>query len=256
MTEIGNIKEFLDEKADRYNHPDFIESDPIQIPHQYSEKNDVEISAFLASAIAWGQRVTIIKNLQKLMALMDHAPYDFVMNHSENDLERLSYFKHRTFNGEDCKFFIRSLKNIYLNHSCIGDLVQNIFLEKKDVFEVLSGLRKVFFEIEYPTRTQKHFSNVLKGASAKRLNMFFRWMIRKDNRGVDFGLWEKIPMSELYLPLDVHTGNVARKLGLLKRKQNDWKAVEEITSVLKSFDPIDPVKYDFALFGLGVFEKF
>lgn len=256
MTEIGNIKEFLDEKADRYNHPDFIESDPIQIPHQYSEKNDIEISAFLASAIAWGQRVTIIKNLQKLMALMDHAPYDFVINHSENDLERLSYFKHRTFNGEDCKFFIRSLKNIYLNHSSIGDLVQNIFLEKKDVFEVLSGLRKVFFEIEYPTRTQKHFSNVLKGTSAKRLNMFFRWMIRKDNCGVDFGLWEKIPMSELYLPLDVHTGNVARKLGLLKRKQNDWKAVEEITSVLKSFDPIDPVKYDFALFGLGVFEKF
>lgn len=256
MTEIGNIKEFLDEKSDRYNYPDFIESDPIQIPHQYSEKNDIEISAFLASTIAWGQRVTIIKNLQKLMALMDHAPYDFVMNHSENDLERLSYFKHRTFNGEDCKFFIKSLKNIYLNHSSIGDLVQNIFLEKKDVFEVLSELRKVFFEIEYPVRTQKHFSNVLKGSSAKRLNMFFRWMIRKDNCGVDFGLWEKIPMSELYLPLDVHTGNVARKLGLLKRKQNDWKAVEEITSVLKSFDPIDPVKYDFALFGLGVFEKF
>ena len=155
MTEIGNIKEFLDEKADRYNHPNFIESDPIQIPHQYSEKNDVEISAFLASAIAWGQRVTIIKNLQKLMALMDHAPYDFVMNHSENDLERLSYFKHRTFNGEDCKFFIKSLKNIYLNHSSIGDLVQNIFLEKKDVFEVLSGLRKVFLKLNIP---QEHKS--------------------------------------------------------------------------------------------------
>ncbi len=256
MTSIESIKEFLDEKVDRYNHPDFIESDPIQIPHLFSDKYNIEISAFLASTIAWGQRVTIIKNLQKLMVLMDHAPYDFIMNHSENDLDRLSYFKHRTFNGVDCKFFIKSLKNIYSNHGSIGDLVQAIFIEKKSVFSILSGFREVFFEIEYPERTQKHFSNVLKGASAKRLNMYFRWMVRNDNRGVDFGLWRKIPMAELYLPLDVHTGNIARKLGLLKRKQNDWKAVEEVTCKLRSFDPVDPVKYDFALFGLGVFEKF
>lgn len=254
--ELNEIKEFLDEKAEKYNHPDFISTDPIQIPHQFTDNNDIEIAGFLAATIAWGQRVTIIKNMQRLIALMDHAPYEFIMNFSDNDLERFTHFKHRTFNGEDCKFFIKSLKNIYTNYNGLGDLIQSIFLKEKNIFNVLVEFRKVFFEIDYPKRTQKHFSNVLKGASAKRLNMYFRWMIRNDNRGVDFGLWNKIPASSLYLPLDVHTGNVARKLGLLQRKQNDWKAVEEITEVLKSFDPVDPVKYDFALFGLGVFENF
>jgi len=254
--ELSEIKDFLNEKAEKYNHPDFIETDPIQIPHLFSDKNDIEISAFLASTIAWGQRVTIIKNMQRLLSLMDNAPYEFVMNSSEQDLDRQSYFKHRTFNGEDCKFFMKSLKNIYKKHSGLGDLIQNFYVDQKSVFNTLSKFREVFFEIEYPSRTQKHFSNVLKGSSAKRLNMFLRWMVRQDNNGVDFGLWNKIPMSEIFLPLDVHTGNVARKLGLLKRKQNDWKAVEEITDVLRKFDPDDPVKYDFALFGLGIFEKF
>jgi uncharacterized protein (TIGR02757 family) len=254
--ELTEIKDLLNEKAEKYNHPDFIETDPIQIPHLFSDKNDIEISAFLASTIAWGQRVTIIKNMQRLISLMDNAPYEFVMNCSEQDLNRLSYFKHRTFNGEDCKFFIKSLKNIYKKHNGLGDLVQNIYIDQNSIFNTLSKFREVFFEIGHPARTQKHFSNVLKGASAKRLNMFLRWMVRQDNNGVDFGLWNKIPKSELFLPLDVHTGNVARKLGLLKRKQNDWKAVEEITGVLRNFDANDPVKYDFALFGLGIFEKF
>ena len=251
--EHQNIKSFLDEKAAKYNHPDFIETDPIQIPHQFTEVNDIEISGFLASTIAWGQRITIIKNMQKLNALMDYAPYEFIMEHSEKDLERFNYFKHRTFNGEDCKFFIKSIQNIYRNHNGLGNLFQTIYAEKKSIYYTLAKFRDVFFEIPFPKRTQKHISNVLKGSSAKRLNMYLRWMVRKDNSGVDFGLWNKISMSDLFLPLDVHTGNVARKLGLLKRKQNDWKAVEEVTNILRK---VDPIKYDFALFGLGAFEKF
>ena len=254
--EILDIKDFLDEKAEKYNHPDFIESDPIQIPHLFTDINDIEIAAFFSATIAWGQRVTIIKNMQKLIALMDHAPYEFILNYADKDLDRFNYFKHRTFNGEDCKFFIRSVKNIYLKHGGLGSLFQNIYEKERDILKTLIRFREIFFEIPFPDRTQKHVSNVLKGSSAKRLNMFLRWMARKDNTGVDFGIWDKISMSDLFLPLDVHTGNVGRKLGLLKRKQNDWKSVEEITSVLRQFDPQDPIKYDFALFGLGVFEKF
>lgn len=254
--DLIEIRDFLNEKAGKYNHPDFLDTDPIQIPHLFSEKVDIEISAFFASTIAWGQRVTIIKNMHKLVSLMDHAPYEFIMNSNNKDLERLNHFKHRTFNGEDCKFFVLSLKNIYKNYASLGELIENIYINEKSVFKTLVRFREVFFEIQHPERTQKHISNVLKGASAKRLNMFLRWMVRKDNRGVDFGIWNKIPMSELFLPLDVHTGNIARKLGLLSRKQNDWKAVEEITAVLRKFDSKDPIKYDFALFGLGVFEKF
>ena len=254
--DLENIKSFLNEKAEKYNHPDFIQSDPIQIPHQFQDVNDIEIAGFFASTIAWGQRITIIKNMQKLMALMDHAPYEFIMNHSEKDLNRFKYFKHRTFNGEDCKFFIKSVKNIYQKHNGLGGLFQKLYLENKCIQNTLIQFRQTFFEISHPDRTQKHLSNILKGSSAKRLNMYLRWMVRRDNSGVDFGIWDEISMSDLFLPLDVHTGNVARKLGLLKRKQNDWKAVEEITGVLRKFDPADPVKYDFALFGLGVFEKF
>lgn len=254
--ELSEIRDFLNEKAEKYNHPDFIETDPVQIPHLFSDKNDIEVAAFFASTIAWGQRTTIIKNMHKLIVLMDHSPYEFIINSTENDLERLNYFKHRTFNGEDCKFFVKSLKNIYKNHGSLGELFQDSYANGKSIFNVLVRFREIFFEIQYPVRTEKHVSNVLKGASAKRLNMFLRWMVRNDNNGVDFGLWNNISMADLFLPLDVHTGNVARKLGLLKRKQNDWKAVEEVTEVLRIFDPNDPVKYDFALFGLGVFEKF
>ena len=250
------LKEFLNEKADKYNHPDFIQTDPIQIPHLFNDNANREISGFFAATIAWGQRTTIIKNMYQLMNLMDNAPYEFILNFKTNDLGRFSHFKHRTFNGEDCVFFIRSLRNIYLKHGGLGNLFQKLYLQHKNIVEVLSHFRNLFFEISHPDRTQKHLANVLKGASAKRLNMYLRWFVRNDNHGVDFGLWDKIPMSSLYIPLDVHTGNVARKLGLLKRKQNDWKAVNELTESLRKFDPVDPIKYDFALFGLGVFEKF
>ncbi len=256
MSTIADLKAFLDEKYDKYNHPDFIGSDPVQIPHSFSDPYDIEISAFLSATIAWGQRSTIIKNSQRLITLMDHAPYDFVTNCSIADLKRFEYFVHRTFNGVDCVFFIKSLKNIYKNHGGLGILFQQEYMHKQNIKATIEGVRSVFFEIDHPERTNKHFSDVSRGASAKRLNMFLRWLVRNDNRGVDFGLWQKIPASALYLPLDLHTGNVARKLGLLSRKQNDWQAVEEVTSNLRKFDPTDPVKYDFALFGLGVFEKF
>jgi len=256
ITEISDLKDFLDEKYEKYNHPDFIDSDPIQIPHSFSDPYDIEISAFLAATIAWGQRITIIKNSRKLMALMDYAPYDFITNCNNQELKRFEYFVHRTFNGIDCVFFIKSLKNIYKNHGGLGLLFQKTYLHHKNIKQTLEEVRKVFFEINHPLRTQKHFSDVSKGASAKRLNMYLRWLVRNDNRGVDFGLWQKIPTSALYLPLDLHTGNVARKIGLLQRNQNDWQAVEEVTIKLRKFDPNDPVKYDFALFGLGIFEKF
>jgi len=254
--EFKVLKEFLNEKADKYNHPDFIHTDPIQIPHLFTANPDREIAGFFAATIAWGQRSTIIKNMYQLLNLMDNAPYEFVQNYSANDLNRFKYFKHRTFNGEDCVFFIQSLKNIYLKHNGLGSLFQHLYLQHQNIVDVLSHFRQVFFEIPHPERTQKHVANVLKGASAKRLNMYLRWFVRKDNRGVDFGLWDKIPMNSLFIPLDVHTGNVARKLGLLKRNQNDWKAVQELTEKLRIFDSVDPIKYDFALFGLGVFEKF
>ncbi|HSH53133.1 MAG TPA: TIGR02757 family protein [Bacteroidales bacterium] len=254
--EFKVLKEFLDEKVGKYNHLDFIQTDPIQIPHLFNDSRNREIAGFFAATIAWGQRITIIKNMYQLLNLMDNTPYEFILNYTANDLERFKYFKHRTFNGEDCVFFIQSLRNIYLRHGGLGKLFQNLYLQHKNMFDVLSYFRNLFFEISHPERTQKHIANVLKGASAKRLNMYLRWFVRKDNHGVDFGLWDKIPMSSLYIPLDIHTGNVARKLGLLNRKQNDWKAVQDLTENLRKFDPDDPIKYDFALFGLGVFEKF
>ncbi|MCG8411024.1 MAG: TIGR02757 family protein [Bacteroidales bacterium] len=254
--ELDEIKAFLDEKSEKYNHLKFIETDPIQIPHQFKRTEDIEIAAFFAATIAWGQRTTIIKNANKWMMLMDNSPYDFVVNCSNSDLDRFTYFKHRTFNGDDCIFFIKSMKNICKEYKTLGNLFQSIYRNEKNIYTTLAKFREVFFEPLHLNRTEKHVSNVSKNSSAKRLNMFLRWMVRKDNNGVDFGLWDKIPMSELYLPLDVHTGNIARKLNLLTRKQNDWKSVEEITNVLRNFDPNDPIKYDFALFGLGVFEKF
>ena len=187
-SKILELKEFLDEKVNKYNRSEFIESDPIQIPHQFSEINDIEISAFFASTIAWGQRVTIIKNMQKWIALMDNSPYEFIKESTEKDLDRFTYFKHRTFNGDDCKFFIQSIKNIYKHHGGLGELFQKLYREEGNIFDTLNRFREVFFEIPFPERTQKHISNVLKGASAKRLNMFLRWMVRKDNTGVDFGI--------------------------------------------------------------------
>ena len=250
---MTNLKEFLDEKYNQYNTPQFIETDPIQIPHRFTKKEDIEISALLTATIAWGNRKMIIRNADRIVRLLDNEPYDFVVNASDNEIESLSNFVHRTFNIADLQFFIKSLRNIYTKH----DGLEAIFSKyPTDIPKTLVNFREIFFEIPFPERTSRHVSNVAKNSAAKRLNMFLMWMVRKDNRGVHFGIWKKIKPSVLFLPLDVHTGNVGRKLALLTRKQNDWKAVAEITKNLRKFDVVDPVKYDFALFGLGIFEKF
>ena len=250
-----DLKSFLDEKVLKYNQPFFIETDPIQVPKSFSGKENIEIAAFLTATIAWGNRLSIIKNATKLMALMDNQPHDFVLNATTFDVRNLEHFVHRTFNGNDCVHFIGSLRNIYKNHNGLQTVFETGFQKDNTVKSALIQFYNVFFEFG-GERSRKHVSNVEKGASAKRLNMFLRWMVRKDKNKVDFGLWNGIPQSALMLPLDVHTGNVARKLGLLQRKSNDWKTVEEVTEKLRNFDPEDPVKYDFALFGLGAFEKF
>lgn len=247
------IFELLEDKHDKFNRVSFIESDPISIPHLFSKKEDIEIAGFLAATISWGQRVTIIKNANKLVELMDLTPFDFVMNHSENDLKRLENFKHRTFNTIDVSFFITSLKNIYLNN---GGLEEVFSKYPTDMQKSIYHFREVFFEINHPERTKKHVSDSMNNSAAKRINMYLRWMVRNDNRKVDFGIWKKIEPKYLMCPLDVHSGNVARKLGLLSRTQNDWKATLELTENLRKFDKKDPIKYDFSLFGLGVFEKF
>ena len=252
--EFENIKEFLDEKVEKYNQPTFIETDPIQIPKQFSKKEDIEIAGLLTATISWGNRLSIIKNAKKLMQILDEQPFDFTINATQNDLVPVKNFVHRTFNGNDCIYFLRSLKNIYQNHGGLQQVFEKGFQQNKTVKSALEYFYTVFFEIE-GERTRKHISCVSKGASGKRLNMYLRWLVRNDNR-VDFGLWRGIPTSALLLPLDVHAGNTARKLGILQRKNNDWNAVEEVTNTLRKFDPNDPVKYDFALFGLGVFENF
>lgn len=249
------LKEFLDAKVVQYNHPHFLESDPIQIPHRFTRKEDIEISAFLTATIAWGNRKSIINNAVRLVTLMDQAPYDFVCNHETSDLDKLAPFVHRTFNGDDLIYFIQSLKNIYQNH--LG--LEAVFAKeqgKGSMQPAITAFKAIFFELPHLPRTTKHVSNPLTGSAAKRINMFLRWMVRDGSTGVDFGLWKSIPTAILSCPLDVHSGNVARKLKLLKRKQNDGKALAELDASLRKLDPIDPVKYDFALFGLGVFEKF
>lgn len=253
---IDPIKSFLEEKYLLYNQPAFIETDPIQIPALFTAKENIEIAGFLAATIAWGQRPTIIRNALQLMKYMGGDPINFLINTPEELWGDLSGFKHRTFNGSDCLYFLKSLRNIYLHHGGLEKVFADGFLKDHSVYGALSYFRKIFFELEHDRRTEKHVSDVEKGSAAKRLNMFLRWMVRQDQNGIDFGLWKHIPPSALMLPLDVHTANVSRKLGLLTRTQNDWQAVEEVTRKLRELDAQDPVKYDFALFGLGVFEKF
>ena len=249
------LKEFLDEKAFLYENPKFIESDPIQIPHTFSKKEDVEIAGFLAATIAWGKREMIIRNSKRMMDLMGNSPYDFILNHSEDDLANFDGFVHRTFNADDFKFFMKALQNIYKNHNGLEAV-----LKPEDGIDnyqlAIHNFKQVFFEPPHLPRTQKHISDPKKGSAAKRINMFLRWMVRDAKKGVDFGLWKSHSAAHLHCPLDVHTGNVARKLNILTRKQNDWKTIQELDTALRSFDKQDPVKYDFALFGLGVFEKF
>ena len=249
------LKDFLDTKVQQYNNPSFIDSDPIQIPHQFSLKEDIEISGFLTATIAWGNRKSIINNANKMMHLLDQSPHDFIMNHSKNDLKKLLPFVHRTFNGYDFIQFIKSIKHIYEKHNGLEGVFSNI-PEDKDMQYAIHNFKSIFFEIDHLNRTEKHVSDPHKNSAAKRINMYLRWMVRQDNRGVDFGIWNSISPAILSCPLDVHSGNVARKLKLLKRKQNDGKALTELDLNLRKLDASDPVKYDFALFGLGVFEGF
>lgn len=246
---------YLEEKVSQYNHPEFIHSDPIKVPHQFSKQENIEISAFLAATLAWGQREVIIRNSMDLVARMDNDPYDFLMNMEEGDLSVFENFRHRTFNQEDCHSFIRSLCRIYRQDGGLYRLFLKGYRKNDNVREAIGMFRRIFTREGFAHRSLKHVADPFNGSSAKRLNMFLRWMVRRDDAGVDFGIWDGLNPADLYIPLDVHTGNIARKLGILKRKQNDWKAVEELTGVLKKFDPADPVKYDFALFGLGIFEN-
>ena len=248
------IKEFLDYKSEKYNNPSFIQEDPIQIPHLFQKKEDIEISGFLTATIAWGNRKSIIKSSKKIVEFFDNKPYDFIMNHNDSDLKKLESFKHRTFNGYDLIQFVKSIKNIYSNHNGLESVfANNILRERMD--NSIHEFKKKFFEIDHLKRTKKHISDPFNGSAAKRINMFLRWMVRNDNKGVDFGIWKKIKPKYLSCPLDIHSGRIARKIGILKRKQNDHKAVIELDSFLRTLDVNDPVKYDYALFGIGVFEK-
>ena len=250
----NELKEFLDSKYEQYNQKKFIESDPIQVPHNFTSKEDIEISSFLTATIAWGQRKTIIKNSFKMMDLLDNSPYDYIINSTEKEIDKLN-IKHRTFNEIDFRYFIKKLKYIYKDY---GDL-ENLFFENikgNTMHNSIHNFKSLFFKNNYPLRTTKHISDPFKGSACKRVNMFLRWMVRKDSNGVDFGIWNKISPSHLSCPLDVHSGRVARKLGILNRTQNDHKAVIELDNKLRIFDSNDPVKYDFSLFGLGVFEGF
>ena len=249
------LKEFLEDKVLEYNNPKFIESDPIQIPHQFNLKEDIEIAGFLTATIAWGNRKMIIKNAEKMMDLLGNSPIDFVMNHKPHHLDNFEGFVHRTFNSLDASYFVEALQHIYKNHGGLEAIFSN-YSTTTSTQPAIHKLKQLFFEIPHANRTKKHISDPLKGSAAKRINMFLRWMVRNDAAGVDFGIWSTISPAILSCPLDVHSGNVARKLGLLTRKQNDAKALAELDSSLRKMDKTDPVKYDFALFGLGIFEKF
>jgi uncharacterized protein (TIGR02757 family) len=247
--------DFLESYYQKYNQKWFIDSDPIQIPHQFTKKEDIEIAAFLSASIAWGKRDLIIKSAKEIIRRMDFSPVDFILNHQDKDLANFDSFKHRTFQPVDIQFFISSLKNMYQNHKGLENIFTSEYLKNDSIKEAISYFRKIFFEIDYPERTSKHISNVDKNSAAKRINMFLMWMVRNDNKGVHFGLWKDIHTKDLLLPLDTHTSRFGRELGLFQRKQNDWPAVEEITNNLRKFDPQDPVKYDFAIFGFSIFEK-
>jgi uncharacterized protein (TIGR02757 family) len=276
-----NLRAFLDAKVIQYNRPEFIENDPISIPHLFSKKQDIEIMGFWAATLAWGQRVTIINKCKELITLMDGAPYDFIINHQEPDLKRLLHFKHRTFNDIDTLYFISFFRYHYEHYESLEDaFVPAVPLkEEANPSRPLKGMpmieansappsggwgaeaalnhfRAYFFSLpDFPHRTKKHVSSPSQKSTCKRLNMFLRWMVRKDNNGVDFGIWNKLTPADLICPCDLHVDRVARKLKLITRKQTDWQTAVELTQNLKELDPHDPVKYDFALFGLGIEER-
>jgi len=286
-SKFSELKDFLDAKVEIYNQPDFITLDPISIPHLFTRQQDIEIMGFWSAMLAWGQRVTIINKCKELIGLMDGAPYDFIMNHQDRDLKRLLDFKHRTFNATDTLYFIEFFKSHYSNFESLEDaflplapqegfrkeflddtvkgkkladfkseVCLSAKLSTENVENNLNYFRSYFFSLEdFPRRTIKHVSSPLQKSTCKRLNMFLRWMVREDNKGVDFGIWKRIKSNQLICPCDVHVDRVARRLGLISRKQTDWQTALELTENLRQFDFSDPVKYDFALFGLGVEEK-
>lgn len=255
---MQSLKDFLDQKVEQYNRPDFITLDPISIPHRFSKKEDIEISGFFAATLAWGQRKTIINKCVELFKMMDNSPHDFLINHNEEDLKPFLRFKHRTFNDVDTLYFIHFLSWFYKNHHSLEEaflLGQTGDLNAME--RMLNKFQELFFSLpDSPSRTRKHIAAPVRKAACKRINMYLRWMVRNDANGVDFGLWRKISPSQLICPCDLHVDRVGRKLGLISRKQTDWQTALELTEKLREFDPIDPVKYDFALFGLGVEEKF
>jgi uncharacterized protein (TIGR02757 family) len=266
---IDNLQSFLDFKVAQYNQPGFITNDPVSIPHMFSKKQDIEIMGFWAATLAWGQRVTIINKCKELIGLMDGAPYDFIINHEEVDLKKLLHFKHRTFNDIDTLYFIAFFRHHYSNNESLESAftpIPPVFLSDSEetieqhdhtVENALNHFRRYFFSLsDFPHRTKKHVSSPLQKSTCKRLNMFLRWMVRKDNYGVDFGIWNQIKPSDLIMPCDLHVDRVARKLKLITRKQTDWQTAIELTNRLREFDPSDPIKYDFALFGLGIEEHF
>ena len=251
-----DLKEFLDTKVHQYNQPGFIKNDPISIPHLFKKKQDIEISALFAAVLAWGQRITIINKCKDLLERMECAPYEFILHHQSHDLKRLENFKHRTFNSTDLLYFVAFLKSYYKGHDSLEDL----FLVDRNEATIEKGLinfHHQFFGLpDFPLRTRKHISTPERKSACKRINMFLRWMVRQDRQGVDFGLWKNISPSQLVCPCDLHVERVARKLKLIKSNPMNWQAALELTSRLRKFDPDDPVKYDFALFGLGIEEKF
>jgi uncharacterized protein (TIGR02757 family) len=285
MKDKNEIRDFLEKKVHEYNHPSFIEKDPISVPHSFEKKQDIEISGFFAAIFSWGNRRTIIQKSDELMHAMDNSPYDFILNHGSADLKRLLVFRHRTFNSTDLLYFIRFLKSHYGQ----SDSLESAFLpftgsEKKNIGQIsslrnlhagktsgdhsiadesefiktaLSSFYSRFFSLrDAPERTQKHIASPEKKSTCKRLNMYLRWMVRQDKKGVDFGIWSKINPKDLICPVDLHVARVARHFGLISRKQTDWQTAMELTSALRLMDNKDPVKYDFALFGLGIAEKY
>jgi uncharacterized protein (TIGR02757 family) len=251
----SKTKHFLDTMFVRYNQPDFITNDPISIPHLFTKKEDIEIAGFLAATLAWGQRTTIINKSRELMTRLDNSPYEFIIKAGEKEIGKLSTFVHRTFQGEDCMYFMYALQKIYKLEGGLEAVFNSGYMVNRSIKESIGQFRKNFFRYEHLPRTCKHVPDTDKGSAAKRINMYLRWMVRNDSAGVDFGIWKSINTEDLRCPLDLHSGRVARRLGLLDRKYDDWQAVEELTANLRILDPIDPVKYDFALFGTGVNEK-
>jgi uncharacterized protein (TIGR02757 family) len=249
---VNNLKELLDHKFLEYNTPGFIVNDPVSIPHRFFLKQDIEISGFLSATIAWGNRKSIVSNANRLVALTGNSPHDFLLTAKPKDFKPFLQFVHRTFNGDDCLFFLSSLQNIYRTYDSLEPLF--ITMNQDGAEHAISRFREIFLSTVHLKRSEKHIANPQAGSAAKRINLFLRWMVRSDTRGVDFGIWKSIDPKMLVCPLDIHSGRVARNLGLLRRSQNDWKAAMELTEALSKFDPADPVKYDFALFGMGIYQ--